>query len=131
MKRINGTLLGFGLLACSMFVAPQAAHAADPALKDHMASMAMMPKTADEHLTMSDSYNQKASGYRQDAEMHRSMLADYKKGAVGGQKGSENPWVKTMRLHCETYIKDAEKLATDADKFTEFHAMRAKEMQGK
>jgi len=36
-----------------------------------------------------------------------------------------------MRLHCETYIKDAEKLATDADKFTEFHAMRAKEMQGK
>lgn len=131
MKKINGTLLGFGLLACTMFVAPQAAHAADPALKDHMASMAMMPKTADEHLTMSDSYKQKASGYRQDAEMHRSMLADYKKGAVGGQKGSENPWVKTMRLHCETYIKDAEKLATDADKFTEFHAMRAKEMQGK
>lgn len=131
MKRINDTLLGFGLLACTMFIAPQASHAADPAMKDHTGSMMMMPKTADEHLTMSDSYEQKASAYRQDAEMHRSMLADYKKGAVGGRKGSENPWIKTMRLHCETYIKDAEKLATDADKFTEFHAMRAKEMQGK
>lgn len=114
-----------------MFIAPQAAHAVDGPMKDHMARMTMMPNSADEHLAMSDSYKQKASAYRQDAEMHRTMLAEYKKGAVDGQKGSENPWVKTMRQHCETYIKDAEKLATDADKFTEFHAMRAKEMQGK
>lgn len=131
MKRINGTLLCFGLLACTLLITPQAAHAVDDSMKAPMASVMMIPKTAEAHKAISDSYKQKAATYRQEAEMHRNMLVDYKKAAVAGPKGSENPWVKTMRQHCETYITDAEKLAADADKFTEFHAMRAKEMQGK
>jgi hypothetical protein len=127
---------GIPVVAIVMFAAFSAAYAADPpqtapvAPSASMAAgMKMMPQTAEEHSAMAESYKQKAANYRQDAEMHRQMLAEYKKGAVHLKQG-ENPWVTKMRLHCEKYIVDADRLVADADEFAQFHTMRAKELRG-
>ena len=98
---------------------------------DAMSGMMSMPKTATEHNAMADSYRKKAAEYRATAEFHRQMLADYKKGVPASPKSPiENPWITKERVHCEKFIKDAERMAADADKFAEFHTMRAKEVQG-
>ena len=97
-------------------------------MQSDQAGMKMMPQTADEHAAMAESYSKKAASYRQDAEMHKQMLAEYQKGAAH-IKG-ENPWLTKMRAHCEKYVVDANALAADADKFAEFHTMRAKELRG-
>ena len=97
-----------------------------------MSGMKMMPNTASEHTAMADSYKKKAAQYRQDADFHRQMLAEYTKGVPAQPKSpTENPWVAKERVHCEKYIKDAERLATTADEFAQFHTMRAQEVQGK
>jgi hypothetical protein len=62
--------------------------------------------------------------------MHRKMLEDYKELFLG-ERVDEDPFVTKMRIHCEGYIKDAEALAADAQKFADFHRMRAGELQGK
>jgi len=35
-----------------------------------------------------------------------------------------------MRNHCDAYIQAAEKLAGEAERFAEFHRMRAGELKG-
>lgn len=62
------------------------------------------------------------------------MLETYREQVAtpaDAKTGRENPWIKKMRVHCEGYIRDAETLAASAEKFAEFHAMRAAELQGK
>ena len=62
------------------------------------------------------------------------LLASYKKQVAAptdAKTSAENPWIKKMRLHCEEYIRDADKLAASADQFAEFHTMRAAELKGK
>ena len=114
---LSGLLLGGVTSICPL-----------PAAAD-MASMTTMPGTKDEHQKMTEYYKNKAAGYRADAEFHRKMLADYKMGVASSPKNPvENPWVKKERLHCEMYIKEANKLAAQADEFAEFHTMRASEM---
>ena len=96
-----------------------------------MAGMKSMPDTAAEHNAMAESYKKKAAQYRQDAQFHRQMLADYKKGVPVSPKSlTENPWITKERVHCEKFIKDAERMAADADQFAQFHSMRAREAQG-
>jgi hypothetical protein len=72
--------------------------------------------------------------YRAEMERHRKMLADFKaKSALPPSmesKTGEPGWIKTMRKHCESYMKDAERLAAEAERFAEFHRMRAEEMRG-
>jgi hypothetical protein len=92
------------------------------------------PETPDEHLALASTYRKKAATYREDASTHRQMLATYKKQVAvpaDAKAGTENPWIKKMRVHCEEYIRDADRLAADAEKFAEFHALRAAELQGK
>lgn len=123
-------ILSMSLAAfAGIFALPQIAVSAETQTQSDIAGMKMMPQTADEHSAMAESYKQKAANYRQDAEMHRQMLAEYKKGAARPKQG-ENAWVTKMRLHCEKYIVDAERLVTDADEFAKFHTMRAKELRG-
>lgn len=94
-----------------------------------------VPATADEHLARAAAYQEKAAAYREDAAVHRKMFADYQRQtgnpALQDKAGQELPWIAKMRKHCEGYIKDAERLAADADGFAEFHRMRAEEMRGK
>lgn len=91
-----------------------------------------LPETPQEHLAMSEEYKKKAVTYREEAAFHRKMLADYKAQVrPDPRQAFENPYVKKMRIHCEAYIKDAEALAADAEKFADFHRLRAAELQGK
>jgi hypothetical protein len=92
------------------------------------------PESRSEHMALADGYRKKAAAYREDAATHRQMLATYKKQVAvptDGKTGLENSWIKNMRVHCEEYIRDADKLAADSEKFAEFHTMRAAELQGK
>jgi len=94
-----------------------------------------VPQTPDEHVARAKAYEDKAAAYRQEAAAHRKMLADYDKAqgnpALESKTGKELPWIAKMRKHCESYIKEAERMAGEATRFAEFHRMRAAEMQGK
>ncbi|MFN8092246.1 MAG: hypothetical protein U0599_08520 [Vicinamibacteria bacterium] len=94
-----------------------------------------VPATPDEHLARAATYQEKAAVYRKEAAVHRKMFADYERQsgnpALQSKAGRELPWIAKMRKHCDEFIKDAEKLAGDAERFAEFHRMRAEEMRGK
>jgi len=91
-----------------------------------------MPQTPAEHFARAATYEAKAKGYRQEAQLHRRMLDDYLKRALPprDRTGRELPWAAKMRRHCEGYIQKAEALAKEADGFAAYHRMRGKEMQG-
>jgi hypothetical protein len=95
------------------------------------AQEAKAPVTAADHLQMAKMYQDKAASYRKDAEFHRKMIEEYKSQAASSPKTGPNPWFTKMQKHCQMLIKDAEKLATDAEKSAEFHTLRAKEVEGK
>ena len=89
-----------------------------------------VPQTAEEHLALAKSYQEKVVSYRQEAETHRQMLAAYKERVINNPKAPENGWMKKMREHCEGYIKNAEEMAAGAQQFADYHTLRAKELQG-
>jgi hypothetical protein len=92
------------------------------------------PETSKEHQALADTYRKKAASYREEAATHRRMLDAYKKQVTvptDAKSAIENSWLKKMRVHCEAYMRDAEALAAGAEKFAEFHTMRAAELQGK
>ena len=90
-----------------------------------------IPETAQEHLAMAEKYKEKAAQYRAEAKYHQQMNEEYKKKvAISPKSPSENPWIKEMRIHCDRYIKEADNLADEALKFSEYHLMRGKELQG-
>lgn len=129
MKKTYAWLLSASLLVAGIVALPQVAVSVEMPMQSDESGMKMTPQTTDEHSALAASYKQKGANYRQDAEMHRQMLAEYKKGAVHLKQG-ENPWVAKMRVHCEKYIVDADRLAGDVDDFAQFHTMRAKELRG-
>jgi hypothetical protein len=91
----------------------------------------IVPDTSEQHLEKAKRYEEKAAAYREDADEHRKMLAEYKKRvALNPKDRLENPWLKKMRVHCEKYIKEAEALAREADKFADYHRFRAAELRG-
>jgi hypothetical protein len=123
-----GSILAFGLLSPAL-----AETSKEAAAKTEMTG-AGKPETAKDHLALADSYRKKAAADREDATAHRQMLETYKKQVAtptDAKTGGENPWIKKMRVHCEEYIRDADKLAASADQFAEFHTMRATELQSK
>ena len=111
--------------------------AADEASKksDKQEAVVGVPHTAEEHLARAASYREKAAQYRSEAETHRKMFVDYDKKqgspALKNKMGRDEPWVAKMRQHCESYIREAEKMASEAEQFAEFHRMRGEEMRGK
>lgn len=125
-----GSVLAFGLL--SPAVAQTTSKEA--AAKTETTDTVKLPDTPKEHLALADAYRRKAAAYREDATTHRQMLETYKKQVgtpADAKTGGEHGWIKKMRVHCEGYIRDAEALAASAEKFAEFHTMRAAELQGK
>lgn len=89
-----------------------------------------VPQTVAEHEARAQSYKSQAAQYRQAAEQHKQMAKDYAEKHPDPKGGGKNPWNAKMQKHCMTLAKDFEKLATDAEKAADYHAMRAKEMQG-
>jgi hypothetical protein len=85
--------------------------------------------TSADHLAKAEEYTKKAAAFRADAEVHHKMLAEYRGQAVSeGDSGRDR---KAMQIHCEGYYKKADALATEAEKFAEYHRMRAAELKGK
>jgi len=87
--------------------------------------------TSTDHLALAEEYRKKAAGYRAEAALHKTMLESYKQALSGEERVSEDPYVTKMRLHCEAYIKPAEALAKEAEKFADYHRMSAAELKGK
>lgn len=102
---------------------------------DKQEAVVDVPRTAEEHLARAASYREKAAQFRREAEAHRKMFVEYDKKqgspAVKNKMGREEPWIVKMRQHCDSYIKEAEKMASEAEQFAEFHRMRGEEMRGK
>ena len=124
----GGIFVGLAAPAMAQTPSKEASAKAEPA------KTVKAPETAQEHLAMAETYRKKAAMYRGEAATHRQMLETYKRQVAvpTDQKVPvENPWIKKMRVHCESYIRDAESLATEAEAFAEFHTLRAHETQGK
>jgi predicted O-linked N-acetylglucosamine transferase (SPINDLY family) len=90
-----------------------------------------VPETVADHNALAKQYSEKAAAYRAEAEHHRKMAEAYKASVATSPKAPANPWAKKMEKHCAAFVKDFEKLAADAQKAAEFHALRAKELEGK
>lgn len=95
------------------------------------AEEAKVPVTAADHMAMSKSYAEKAVTYRAEAAYHKEMAAAYAKAHPDLKSGARNPWTAEMEKHCKAIVKDAEKLAADAEWAAKFHEMHAREMEGK
>jgi hypothetical protein len=88
--------------------------------------------TAAEHLAMAKKYQDQADAHRKEAQEHREMAANYKKGLDALKTlGQRNPDVVKMEQHCSAIASAAEKLAADEQKAADYHTLRAKELQGK
>ena len=102
--------------------------------RDMQGAQLGVPQTPDEHFARAAYYKEKAAAYRQEAETHHKMFADYdKKHGSPGAKAltGQDASVNKMRKHCDDYIKEAETLAAEAERFAEFHRMLGEEMKTK
>lgn len=90
------------------------------------------PMTVQDHEALAKTYTDKAATYRKEATFHREMFEAYKKQSASLPKtGQPNAWVVKMQKHCDALAKQAEKLASGAQKAAEYHTLRAGELQGK
>jgi len=89
------------------------------------------PVTVQDHEALAKTYTEKAASYRKEAAFHREMFEAYKKQSASLPKTGPNPWVVKMQKHCDALAKDAEKLASGAQKAAEYHTLRAAELKGK
>jgi len=96
-----------------------------------MASMVTLPATAQEHLALAASYDEKAAAYRKEVAYHRAMMEQAGKAERLNPKATTHPRYEKMRKHCEPIIRDAERLVRDMEKFAEWHRMRAAELEGR
>ena len=102
--------------------------------RDTQGAQLGVPQTPDEHVARAAYYKEKAAAYRQEAETHRKMFADYdKKHGSPGAKAltAQDASINKMRKHCDDYMKEAETLAAQAERFAEFHQMLGEEMKTK
>lgn len=91
----------------------------------------MLPVTAEDHTAMARSYEQKTADWRKEAAFHREMAAAYKASHPDPKGGARNAEAVKMEKHCMAIVKDAEKLASDAEWSARYHHERAKELQAK
>ena len=137
MRAVERALVAviFGITAGTAVAAvPQGADEASKK-SDKQEAVVDVPRTAEEHLARAASYREKAAQLRREAEAHRKMFVEYDKKqgspALKSKMGREEPWIAKMRQHCDSYINEAEKMASEAERFAEFHRMRGEEMRGK
>ncbi len=126
---VTGALAGAVL---TMLQAPQASAQATEEKPAGDQPTYKIPQTFEDHMALAERYRKKAATYREEAEIHEKMLAGYRKDAslFPNKSGIEPPWFTKLRKHCEDYINRAEALAAEADRFAEFHRMRALEFRG-
>lgn len=95
------------------------------------ADEAKVPTTAAEHQALAKQYQDQAAQYKKVADDHRAMAAAYAKAHPDSKGGGQNPWNAKMQKHCQALAKDADKLASDAEKAADYHTARGRELEGK
>jgi hypothetical protein len=135
MQRLWKTIAALSM-AAALSLGLTARAAADPLNEplDQQGTQLGVPQTSGEHATRAAYYKEKAAAYRQEVELHRKMFEDYDKkhGSPGGKAlTGQDARVADMRKHCDTYMKEAEKLAAEAERFAEFHRMLGEELKKK
>jgi septal ring factor EnvC (AmiA/AmiB activator) len=117
MNALKRTLLG---TACLMGFTAVALRAAD------------VPPTAEAHLNMAASYEEKAKVQEDLMAEHQQMKKDFEKKRYLNEKITPRKTaVEPMEKHCDAIIKDAAALRADLADFAKWHRMRAAELQGK
>lgn len=121
------------LLAAPLWLTSSATLADEPAkagVRTPTPAAVKIAVTSEHHLARAQEYKKKAAAYRAEAAVHHKMLADFI-GQAKTERPDEDPERKEMRIHCQSYIEKAEALAGEAEKFADFHRMRAAELKGK
>jgi hypothetical protein len=95
------------------------------------AEEAKVPATVMEHEAMAKQYKDESAQFKKVADEHRAMAAAYAAAHQPTNGPTPNAGAVKMKKHCEAIAKDADKLASDAEKAADYHTMRAKELQGK
>lgn len=121
-KHVQAIAIAISLAAGAAFVAAASSASAEDV---------KVPTTVADHTALAKQYQDKAAAYNAEAEQHRKMAEAYKASVATTPKAPANPWAKKMEKHCMALVKDAEKLAADAQKAADFHMLRAKELEGK
>ncbi len=92
---------------------------------------ARIPKTAQEHRAMAQSYRLKAIAYEQEAETHRLMCEEYKfEVAIPGNHPAAGPSLMEAQKQCERYARDTTDLVENARELAEYHTAQAKALDG-
>jgi hypothetical protein len=126
-KKMQGLLLGAVAVFAVMMLSIDSRAAAQDG-----AHQAKVPQTAQDHYALADHYKKEATELRGEIQKHNDMLAEYSKGVAKNAKDpGENGYIKSMRLHCEKYIKAAGELLTEDEDLAKFHTLRGKELEGK
>jgi len=139
---------GLLLAVAEAFAAPFQEPAAKPPLVVDEEGLGIhFPRTAADHLAVAEEYVAKAAGWREDAKLHRRMLAAYerlvadlaaspapaRKGGItvplGSVQKTPAQHLFEYRAHCEAYIHGAEALADEANAMAKFHRARARELR--
>ncbi len=125
--RIIGTILMTVFLSASA----AAVYAAGEPGSQEVQKVIRIPRTAEEHRAMAESYRLKAIAYEQEAQTHRLICEEYKfKGFMPMQPMSGHS-MKQVQERCERYVRDATDLAENARELAEYHAEQAKRLSGR
>ncbi len=128
--RVTGIVTAVLAVCVAILIPAGPSLAANPS-PEEMGRVVKLPETADDHLALAKSYEEKAATWRQEAAYHREMAAAYKKSHPDFKGGVRNPYTVTMEKHCAKIATDADKLAEDAEDTAKYHRLRAGELQGK
>ncbi len=90
-----------------------------------------IPKTAEEHRAMAQSYRMKAVSYEREAETHRLMCEEYKfESSIPANQPASGPSLMAAQKQCERYARDTTGLVESARERSEYHRAQAKALSG-
>jgi hypothetical protein len=91
-----------------------------------------MAKTPADNQTLVQSYKDKATSFRKEAQDHRTVAKEYRQGDKAFDvTGHANAWALRIASQHEKMAADADRMAVDADKLVDFLQKLGKEMDKK
>jgi hypothetical protein len=91
-----------------------------------------MAKTPADNQTLAQTYKDKATAFRKEAQDHRTVAKEYRQGDKAFDvTGHANAWALRIASQHEKMAADADRMAVDADKLVDFLEKLGKEMDKK
>ena len=133
MRTNNGwtRIVGTILMAVFLFTSAAAAGAAgEPGSQE--VQKVRIPRTAEEHRAMAQSYRMKVIAYEREAEAHRLMCEEYKfESSLPKDPRVAGPSLMEAQKQCERYARDTTDLVENARALAEYHEAQAKALDGR